>query len=86
MNAHHISMLRWNGPSQAFQPQTKTDSSNQQMELEMETFLQRDQPRENGQANEYTVIPLEEFPEENSSHWSPEGDPGGSTLITQPQN
>ncbi|XP_019954942.2 uncharacterized protein [Paralichthys olivaceus] len=56
---------KWNGPHQA---QTKADSSNQQREQEMETFLHKETPRENGKSAEYTVIPLDELPESNSSH------------------
>ncbi|XP_018538867.1 mucin-4 isoform X1 [Lates calcarifer] len=59
---------KWNGPNQVSQSETKTDSSNQQRELEMETFLQKDKPRENGKAAEYTVIPLDELPEDYSTH------------------
>lgn len=33
----------------------------------METFLHKDQPRENGQVPEYTVIPLDEFPDNYAS-------------------
>ncbi|XP_078142091.1 uncharacterized protein LOC139916711 [Centroberyx gerrardi] len=57
---------RWNGPSQASQKKEETsEKANQQRELEMETFLQKDKPRENGQAAEYTVIPLDELPEKD---------------------
>ncbi|KAL7406515.1 hypothetical protein ABVT39_021216 [Epinephelus coioides] len=59
---------KWNGPSKASQLVSKTNSSNQQRGLEMETFLHKDQPRENGKASEYTVIPLDELPEKCSSH------------------
>ncbi|KAM3625681.1 uncharacterized protein V6R79_016004 [Siganus canaliculatus] len=58
---------KWNGPNQTSQQETKTNSSNQQRELEMETFLHKDKPRENGKAAEYTVIPLDELPEKYSS-------------------
>ncbi|KAL3065853.1 hypothetical protein OYC64_015903 [Pagothenia borchgrevinki] len=51
---------KWNAPSQA--SKTKSSSSNQQREIEMDTFLHKDNPRENGTAGEYTVIPLEELP------------------------
>ncbi|KAK5874345.1 hypothetical protein PBY51_019300 [Eleginops maclovinus] len=57
---------KWNGPSQASQVETKTNYSNQQREIEMETFIHKDNPRENGTA-EYTVIPLDELPD-HSSH------------------
>lgn len=59
---------KWNGPSQASQQKTKTNTSNQQRGLEMETFLHKDSPKENGKAAEYTVIPLDELPEKYSSH------------------
>ncbi|XP_034077185.1 mucin-5AC-like [Gymnodraco acuticeps] len=55
---------KWNAPSQA--SETKSSSSNQQKEIEMKTFLHKDNPRENGTAGEYTVIPLEELPEPSS--------------------
>lgn len=58
---------KWNGPNQTSQQEPKTNSSNQQRELEMETFLHKDKPRENGKAAEYTVIPLDELPEKYSS-------------------
>nr|XP_046250789.1 uncharacterized protein LOC124062214 [Scatophagus argus] len=59
---------KWKGPKQATQLETKTNSSNQQRELEMETFLHKDKPKENGKVAEYTVIPLDEFPGNYSSH------------------
>ncbi|KAK5935662.1 hypothetical protein CgunFtcFv8_021005 [Champsocephalus gunnari] len=55
---------KWNAPSQA--SETKSSSSNQQKEIEMKTFVHKDNPRENGTAGEYTVIPLEELPEPSS--------------------
>ncbi|KAK5915727.1 hypothetical protein CesoFtcFv8_001292 [Champsocephalus esox] len=55
---------KWNAPSQA--SETKSSSSNQQKEIEMKTFVHKDNPRENGTAREYTVIPLEELPEPSS--------------------
>ncbi|XP_068431618.1 uncharacterized protein DDB_G0284671-like [Clinocottus analis] len=58
---------KWNGPSRASML-AKTNSSNQQREVEMETFLEKDKPKENGHGSEYTVIPLEELPEKYSSH------------------
>lgn len=58
---------RWNAPNQVYQVETKTNSTNQQRELEMETFLHKE-PKENGKAAEYTVIPLDELPEKYSSH------------------
>ncbi|XP_028257956.1 putative protein TPRXL [Parambassis ranga] len=60
---------KWNRPNQAsVRQEPQTDSSNQQRELEMETFLHKQEPRENGKAAEYTVIPLDELPEDYSSH------------------
>ncbi|KAG8001198.1 hypothetical protein GBF38_006762 [Nibea albiflora] len=59
---------KWNGPSQASQLETNTNSTNQQRELELETFLHKDKPRENGKAADYTVIPLDELSESYSSH------------------
>uniref|UniRef100_UPI0037E90700 uncharacterized protein n=1 Tax=Semicossyphus pulcher TaxID=241346 RepID=UPI0037E90700 len=59
---------KWNGPRKASQLETKTNSTNQQREQEMVTFLQNDQPKENGKAAEYTVIPLDELPEKYPSH------------------
>lgn len=58
---------RWNGPNQASQLKNKTNSSNQPKELEMETFLQKDRPMENGEAEEYTVIQLDDLAEKYSS-------------------
>lgn len=54
---------KWNRPNQL---KSKTNSSDQQREVEMDTFLQKDMPRENGKAAEYTVIPLDELPEKYS--------------------
>lgn len=68
INSHLILLRRWNSPKKASQPEAKANSSSQQRELEMETFLHKDHPTENGQADEYTVIPLEELPENYSSH------------------
>ncbi|XP_058486182.1 mucin-2-like isoform X2 [Solea solea] len=59
---------RWNGPNQVSQAENKSDFLNQQRELEMETFLHKEEPRENGKAAEYTVIPLDELPESSLSH------------------
>lgn len=56
---------KWNGPSQASQA-TDLNTKNQPREQEMETFLHKQTPRENGQSSEYTVIPLEELPEKES--------------------
>ncbi|XP_022059702.2 uncharacterized protein LOC110957808 [Acanthochromis polyacanthus] len=57
---------KWNGPSQASTTKTETNPSNQQKGLEMETFLPREEPMENGKAAEYTVIPLDELSESYS--------------------
>ncbi|XP_037103120.1 uncharacterized protein LOC119120385 [Syngnathus acus] len=52
---------KWNGPRQASRPQIEVDSS-QHQKSENEAFLQKDTPKENGKAAEYTVIPLDELP------------------------
>nr|XP_040016016.1 uncharacterized protein LOC120807754 [Gasterosteus aculeatus aculeatus] len=54
---------RWNGPPQAAQLEGKSYPSDQRRELEMETFLHKEGPKENGHASEYTVVPLEELSE-----------------------
>ncbi|KAK9542318.1 hypothetical protein VZT92_000192 [Zoarces viviparus] len=59
---------KWNGPSRASQGEDKSNSSNQQRGLEMETFLPKDNPKENGHSSDYTVIPLEDLSEKHSSH------------------
>ncbi|KAF1392535.1 hypothetical protein PFLUV_G00029030 [Perca fluviatilis] len=59
---------KWSGPRHASQIETKTNFSNQQMGLEMETFLHKDELLVNGKAGDYTVIPLDEIPEKDSSH------------------
>ncbi|XP_054475992.1 mucin-21 [Anoplopoma fimbria] len=59
---------KWNGPSQVSKLVAQTNNVNQQKEVEMETFLPKDNPKENGHTAEYTVIPLEELPENHSSH------------------
>ncbi|KAG7242656.1 hypothetical protein INR49_020029 [Caranx melampygus] len=46
---------KWNGPNQVSHRETKAVSSNQQRELEMDTFLHKEVPRENGKAAEYTL-------------------------------
>lgn len=68
---YFIFVYRWNRPKQQ---ETKIDTSDQQREVEMETFLHKDVPKENGKAAEYTVIPLEEL-SEKYSHWGWETDP-----------
>ncbi|XP_008291828.1 flocculation protein FLO11-like [Stegastes partitus] len=57
---------KWNGPRQASTANTEPNPSNQQRAVEMETFLRKDEPRENGKAAEYTVIPLDELSESYS--------------------
>ncbi|XP_029354607.1 P17/29C-like protein DDB_G0287399 [Echeneis naucrates] len=59
---------KWNRPPQASELETKNGSLNQQRVQEMEMFLHNDQPKDNGKAAEYTVIPLDELPESFSSH------------------
>lgn len=56
-------------PNKAPSPdsESKMKPINQQRAVEMETFLQKEQPRENGRVTEYTVIPLDELPEKYSS-------------------
>lgn len=43
----------------------------------METFLQKDHPRENGEAEEYTVIQLDDLPDKYSSDWGFKTEPLG---------
>ncbi|XP_035799369.2 uncharacterized protein LOC111588880 isoform X2 [Amphiprion ocellaris] len=57
---------KWNGPRQASTTKTESNPLNQQKGLEMETFLPGEEPRENGKAAEYTVIPLDELSESYS--------------------
>ncbi|XP_032372130.1 uncharacterized protein LOC116689658 [Etheostoma spectabile] len=57
---------KWRGPRQVSQIETKTNS-NQQRELEMETFLHKDKLMVNQKVGDYTVIPLDEIPEKYSS-------------------
>ncbi|XP_057694918.1 uncharacterized protein LOC130917480 isoform X2 [Corythoichthys intestinalis] len=56
---------KWNGPRQALSLQTKVEYPQQQKD-ENEVFLEKDAPKENGKAVEYTVIPLDELPEKYS--------------------
>ncbi|CAL9701330.1 unnamed protein product [Knipowitschia caucasica] len=51
---------KWNGPHQFNQTLTPAD---QQKAIEMEEFIHREHPRENGMEEEYTVIPLHELPD-----------------------
>nr|XP_061830791.1 polycystin-1-like protein 3 isoform X1 [Nerophis lumbriciformis] len=55
---------KWNGPNQAKCSKTKAGSTQKDAEAEM--FLEKEKPRENGKAEEYTVIPLDELPEKYS--------------------
>jgi len=55
-------LCRWNGPKKEPRDETKTNSSNQMRELEMQTFLHKEQPRENGKEAEYTVLSVEDLP------------------------
>ncbi|XP_005455791.1 mucin-5AC isoform X1 [Oreochromis niloticus] len=56
---------KWNGPNQA---NLTVATNNQQREREMETFLPNEKPKENGNSGEYTVIPLEDIPQNGPSH------------------
>lgn len=58
---------RWNRHSQFNQTGAGLQPADQQRALEMQTFLHEQQPKENGKAEEYTVIPLDELPETYSS-------------------
>ncbi|KAF3686723.1 hypothetical protein EXN66_Car002395 [Channa argus] len=55
---------KWIGPNQVYQLETQTNSSNQQREA----FLNKDKPKENGKAAEYTIIPLDELPQSYTSN------------------
>lgn len=66
---------RWNGPNQANLTVASNNLSNQKREREMETFLPNEKPKENGHSGEYTVIPLEDVPENGPSYWDPETNP-----------
>ncbi|XP_027870443.1 mucin-5AC-like [Xiphophorus couchianus] len=53
---------KWNGPQQTSETtEKKTNASNQKREQEMQTFLHKDEPKENGMETEYTVIPLDDL-------------------------
>ncbi|XP_031607357.1 mucin-5AC-like [Oreochromis aureus] len=56
---------KWNGPNQA---NLTVATNNQQREREMETFLPNEKPKENGNSGEYTVIPLEDIPQNGPSY------------------
>lgn len=70
LNQFHTASFscRWNKPKHQSKLETKTNGTSQQRELEMETFLHKDHPMENGKAAEYTVIPLDELSEKYPSH------------------
>ncbi|XP_054892703.1 mucin-2-like [Poeciliopsis prolifica] len=55
---------KWNGPQQT--SENKTNASNQKRELEMQTFLHKEEPKENGMETEYTVIPLDDLTDHHS--------------------
>ncbi|XP_047220002.1 flocculation protein FLO11-like isoform X2 [Girardinichthys multiradiatus] len=57
---------KWNGPSQT--SENKTNASNQKREQEMQTFLHKEEPKENGKDAEYTVIPLDDLADCYSSN------------------
>ncbi|XP_005930871.1 mucin-5AC [Haplochromis burtoni] len=59
---------KWNGPNQANLTVASNNLSNQKREREMETFLPNEKPKENGHSGEYTVIPLEDVPENGPSY------------------
>ncbi|KAM9766108.1 uncharacterized protein ACNS7B_003697 [Menidia menidia] len=53
---------KWNGPKVESGDETKTNSANQRKELEMQTFLHKEEPAENGRQAEYTVLSVEDLP------------------------
>ncbi|KAK5608023.1 hypothetical protein CRENBAI_006069 [Crenichthys baileyi] len=57
---------KWNGPNQT--SENKTNASNQKREQEMQTFLPKEEPKENGKEAEYTVIPLDDLTDRYSSN------------------
>lgn len=65
----NILLHRWNAPNKAVSPNSESEmkSISQQKDVEMETLMHKEQPRENGRVTEYTVIPLDELPEKYSS-------------------
>lgn len=67
INSHAIVLHRWNAPNKALSPDSESKTKFQQREVEMETFLQKEPPRENGRVTEYAVIPLDELPEKYPS-------------------
>ncbi|KAF6719041.1 hypothetical protein FQA47_017292 [Oryzias melastigma] len=57
---------KWNKKSSS--SDKNTNLQNQKMEQEMQTFLTKSEPKENGQNGEYTVIPLADIPEKYLSN------------------
>ncbi|XP_024151286.1 uncharacterized protein LOC112160745 [Oryzias melastigma] len=58
---------KWNKKSSSSSDKN-TNLQNQKMEKEMQTFLTKSEPKENGQNGEYTVIPLADIPEKYLSN------------------
>ncbi|XP_021167289.2 uncharacterized protein LOC110367082 [Fundulus heteroclitus] len=56
---------KWNAPKEM--SENKTNVSNQKREQEMQTFLHKEEPKQNGKEAEYTVIPLNDLPDCYSS-------------------
>lgn len=75
-------MCRWNGPQQTSETtEKKTNASNQKREQEMQTFLHKEEPKENGMETEYTVIPLDDLPDHYSQDWVWETNPMQTQLL-----
>ncbi|XP_014894528.1 location of vulva defective 1-like [Poecilia latipinna] len=55
---------KWNGPQQT--SEKITNAQNQKREQEMQTFLHKNEPKENGMETEYTVIPLDDLADHHS--------------------
>lgn len=75
-------LCRWNKDSSSGSVE-KSNLLNQEREQEMQTFLHKNKPKENGQIGEYTVIPLNDIPEKYFSNWDAEKLDNG--LIRQTQ-
>ncbi|XP_020567557.2 mucin-4 isoform X2 [Oryzias latipes] len=58
---------KWNKDSSSGSVE-KSNLLNQEREQEMQTFLHKNKPKENGQIGEYTVIPLNDIPEKYFSN------------------
>ncbi|KAK7912797.1 hypothetical protein WMY93_013008 [Mugilogobius chulae] len=58
---------KWNGPKQIYKPGVTVTPADPQRAVEMVEFLDKKPPKENGKAEEYTVIPLDELPDDYSS-------------------